>query len=311
MMLRLLCPSGHVLDVDAKLAGRKIRCGGCGKIMLVPGPAKAPPKKPAAGQADGPMVRPPAKPVVKQTAPLAKPVVKQAAPLPNSIAKPPAPPPAKRPTAEPPPATTPNLPREEGMVALPLPPVEQPEPAAMVGQATVARRRIMGFAIPSWLRKLWPPAEKHLPADVTMPGKAEQRIALQLAAVPAVVAVLSVAPVVVSHVNLATAPPWALAAMFLAVLQLVYAAWMINAPDWASARVQMAVCAIVATIYGMLMTLTMVTPANHPLILGLEDVRHLAPAWCGLMLVVMGAATWFCGRISSRWRRGLMPQSQP
>ena len=36
MILRLICPSGHVLDVDAELAGRKIRCGACGKIMVVP-----------------------------------------------------------------------------------------------------------------------------------------------------------------------------------------------------------------------------------------------------------------------------------
>jgi hypothetical protein len=195
------------------------------------------------------------------------------------------------------------------MVALPLPPVQQPESAATLGEATVARRRIAGFAISSWLGKLWPTAEKHLPADVTIPGKAEQRIALQLAAVPAVVAVVSMAPVMASHANLLAAPPWAQAAVCLALLQLVYAVWMLNAPDWATARVQMAVCAVAATIYGMLMTLTMVTPADHPLILGLGDVRRLAPAWCGLMLVVMGAATWFCGRTSARWRRGLVPQS--
>ncbi len=129
-------------------------------------------------------------------------------------------------------------------------------------------------------------------------------MALQLAAVPAVAAIVGLLPVFgLGHANLLAAPPWALAAVFLAVLQLVYAAWMINVPDWASARVQMVVCAILATIYGMLMTLTMITPVNHPLILGLGEVRRAAPAWCGLMLVLMGAATWFCGRTSARWRR--------
>jgi len=196
------------------------------------------------------------------------------------------------------------------MVALPLPPIERPEPAAIVGEATVARRRITGFAISSWLGKLWPPAEKHLPAYVTIPRKAEHRIALRLAAVPAVAAVVSVGPVMASHANLLTAPPWALAAVCLALLQLVYAVWMVNAPDWASARVQMAACAIAATIYGILMTLTMVTPADHPLILGLGDVRQLARAWCGLMLVLMGAATWFCGRTSARWRRSATPSRE-
>ena len=77
---------------------------------------------------------------------------------------------------------------------------------------------------------------------------------------------------IAGHADLLAAPPWALGAVFLAVLQLVYAAWMINAPDWASARVQMVVCAFVTTIYGMLMTLTMITPVDHPLILGLGEV---------------------------------------
>jgi hypothetical protein len=133
--------------------------------------------------------------------------------------------------------------------------------------------------------------------------------ALRLATVLVATALLGLAPVVrLGHANLLTAPPWALAAVFLAVLQLVFATWMINVPDWASARVQMVVCAIVTTIYGMLMTKTMITPADHPLILRLGEVRHAARAWCAVMLVVMGAATWFCGWTSARWRRSLMPR---
>ncbi len=58
MILRLICPTGHVLDVDAQLAGRKIRCGACGRIMLVPPPGGR--EKPAAKPAGKPL--PPAKP---------------------------------------------------------------------------------------------------------------------------------------------------------------------------------------------------------------------------------------------------------
>ncbi len=275
--------------------------------MVVPAPIK----KPLARPAGRPIAKPPAKPIVKlPAAPPAKPTANpQAAPLPKPIAKPQAATLTKRPTPEPPPATPPNLPREPGMVAVPLPPVEQPQRVTTVGERAILRRKSSGFAIPSWLRKLWPPTEKYLPADVTIPGKEEQRIALQLAAVLAVIALMSVAPVIVGHVNLLTAP-WALAAVFLAALQLVYAAWIINAPDWVSARMLMVDCAIVTTIYGMLMTLTMITPANRPLILGLGEVRRIAPAWCGLMLVITGAATWFCGWTSVRWRRSLMPRSE-
>ncbi len=122
---------------------------------------------------------------------------------------------------------------------------------------------------------------------------------------------MSVAPVFVSgHANLLAAPPWALAAVFLAVLQLVFAAWAINAPDWASARVQTVVCAVLATVYAMLMTFTLIVPANDPLLLGLGEVRHAAPGWCGLMFVLMGTATWFCGWTSAKWRTRLMPRSE-
>jgi hypothetical protein len=208
------------------------------------------------------------------------------------------------------------------MVAVPLPPVEQPEPAALAVPASAGRStafppkggtaiaRIAGLAFSSWLRKLWPSADGRLPDDATIPGKPERRIALRLAAVPALAAILSAAPVMAGHANLLHAPHWALAAVFLAVLQLAYAAWMINAPDWVAAWTQMVVCAVVATIYGMLMTLTMMTPVNHPLILGLGEVRHAAPVWCGLMFVLMGAATWFCGRTSAKWKRRVVLPSE-
>jgi len=194
------------------------------------------------------------------------------------------------------------------MVALP-PPEKPPEQAAEVRETAVVRRKGRGLAILSRLRSLWP-SEKYLPAGVTIPGGLERRIALRLAAVLVAAALLGLAPVVrLGHANLVTAPPWALAAVFLAILQLVFAAWMVNVPDWASARVQMVVCAIVTTIYGMLMTKTMITPVNVPLMLEIREVRRAAPVWCGLMFVVMGAATWMCGQTSARWRRGLAQES--
>jgi hypothetical protein len=189
------------------------------------------------------------------------------------------------------------------MVAVPLPPPAEPESAAAAGEAAVVQRGIADLAFFSRLRRLLSPAREYLPADATTPGPAERRTALELGAVSAAAALVSLLPVFArGHANLFTAPPWALTAVFLAVLQMVYAAWMINVPDWASARVQMVVCAVLATIYGMLMTLTMITAVNRPLILGLGEVRLAAPAWCGLMLILMGAATWFCGRTSTRWR---------
>jgi hypothetical protein len=137
---------------------------------------------------------------------------------------------------------------------------------------------------------------------------AERRISRRLAGVLSAAALLSLLPVLVlGHADLTKAPPWALAAVLLAVLQAVYAGWIINAPDWAAAQVQMAVCAVMTTLYGMLMTLSLMAPANKPLILGLGEARRAVPAWCGLMLLLMGAATWFCGWTSAKWKRSLAP----
>jgi hypothetical protein len=259
MYLRLLCPSGHVLDVDARLAGRKIRCGACGKIMLVPLPARPPTMKPVARSASKPLSRSAPRPIA------------------------PAPPPSKK-SAEAPAV---------------IPPKEIVAPSV---RSTIGRRRF-GLVIRSWLRNLQPRKEQHVPADVTVPSSGQRRAALRLAGILASTASLGLLPVLfVGHANLLSAPRWALAVVSLTMLQLTYAAALANAPDWAAARVQMVVCAAAATIYGMLMTLAMITPRDRTLILGLDEVRHAAPAWCGLMLVVMGAATWFCGHIGGRWR---------
>ena len=187
-----------------------------------------------------------------------------------------------------------------------MPAVKRPKPAATVSEPAVVRRKVAAIAVPAWLRKFWPPAEKYLPADATIPGEVERRAALRLAGAPVAAALASLAPVILGHANLFHAPRWALAAVFLALLQLIYAAWMVNVPDWVSARVQMVVCAAATTIYGMVMTLTMTMPPNRPLILDLGEIRHSAPGWCGLIFLLMGAATWFCGRSSAEWRRRLM-----
>ena len=80
MILRLICPTGHVLDVDSQLAGRKIRCGACGKIMLVPQP-----------------------PGANRTAPGKTATTKPARKLPRTaVAKPPAGEPPKPPVTPPP-----------------------------------------------------------------------------------------------------------------------------------------------------------------------------------------------------------------
>jgi hypothetical protein len=298
-------------------------------------PKSNPPVASAPKAVVNPRPKPPAampqSPQPRRAQPTAKTTPQPAQPAPTP-AQPPQP---KKPTIQAP--LPPALPPEPDIVSLPLPPALPPEPdivslplppppvaeseeisappsIGIAGDRGVAR--VPSFAslwTGKWLRQRRPAAEAHVPPDATLPGRAEQRNALQLAGVLAFVALLGLLPVIVTgNVNLFAAPPWVLAVVFISVLQWVYAGWMINAPDWATARAQMAVCAVITTIYGMFMTLTfpVITQVNRPLILGLGEARRAAPAWCGLMLLVMGAATWYCGWKSATWRRNVLDGAQ-
>jgi hypothetical protein len=118
----------------------------------------------------------------------------------------------------------------------------------------------------------------------------------------AAVVVFSVVPAL-KHLNLAVAPDWARLALLVAGLQLVYVAWMVTLPDWSTVWIGMLVFAAVAALYGMGMALALATPADRPIILGLTDVRQSAAGWCAAVVLLSSLMTFFCGRISSRWRR--------
>jgi hypothetical protein len=90
-----------------------------------------------------------------------------------------------------------------------------------------------------------------------------------------------------------------------ALLQILYLGWMLNAPDWASVRVVMFVFALVATAYAVVMAAAMGTPIDHPMLLGMGEVRRWAVPWCGLMVGLMSLATYLCARTSTQWRRSI------
>lgn len=143
-----------------------------------------------------------------------------------------------------------------------------------------------------------------MPPDVYEAGPRQVGRIYRLAGILAVAVALSVAPVAwLGHLGLGTSPAWACAVLLVAGLQIFYLVWMINAPDWVTAWIVMLVFAFVATGYAVAMAAAMTTPADHPLALGMGEVRYSAAPWCGAMVVVMGLGTWLCGRFSSRWRR--------
>jgi hypothetical protein len=168
---------------------------------------------------------------------------------------------------------------------------------------TVALRQNRGGTFLTRLRNHLPARPEHLPADAIEPTWGEKRTARGLAAALAGLALLSLAPVAMRHhIDLRSAPPWALWTVLMAAVQMVFAGWLANAPDWATVRVQMVISAGLTTLYAMAMTLMILTPSSRSLILGLDEVRRFGAAWCGLMLLLMGVATWYCGRTSTRWR---------
>jgi hypothetical protein len=207
-------------------------------------------------------------------------------------------------SAEPPLADPPAQAAEPAIASLPL---ERPSPVSPLGiDEAVTLQRSRGFEFLTWLHEHLPSRPTNAPVDAIEPSWTERRTARRLAAMMAGTAVLSLLPVfVLRQVNLLVAPPWALWTILLATVQLVYAGWLVNAPDWVTARVQMVVSAAVTTVYAMIMTLLLVAPRNQPLILGLSEVRQSALAWCGLMFVVMAATTWYAGTTAARWRRQL------
>jgi hypothetical protein len=170
----------------------------------------------------------------------------------------------------------------------------------------ITLQRSLSAEFHAWLHNRFPGRWSHVPAGAVEPSWLERRMAWQVAAAVAGAAVLSLLPVfAICRGNLPAAPPWALLAALLAAVQLVFAGWMVNAPDWATARVQMMISAAATTIYAMALTLLKITPDKRLLPLGLEDVREsgLAPAWCGMICVVMLAVTWLSGYTAARWRR--------
>jgi hypothetical protein len=145
-----------------------------------------------------------------------------------------------------------------------------------------------------------------VPPDVARPGKIEKRTVLLLAAVLAAVTLLGLAPLgYLGHFRLWDAPAWARAVVLAAIVQSAFAAWMVNAPDWAAVRVQMFVATAMTALYGLVMAVTVATPVNSPLMLGLGEVRRAAPAWCSLMVIVTGAVAGLCWRTAARWRQRL------
>jgi hypothetical protein len=277
MAIWIRCPSGHYLYIDDHLAGRKIRCGGCGKIMYAPG----------------------TKQTVRKT-----PLPPFATPVPATSVSPSSPPPKASPR--------PPFHLSGAAAQIALPPRRTPAPKVVARPAAApqpqdkARLAAVMEAARETARSWLQLRPRTMPAGVCRAEPARCVTLYKLAGLLALAVVLSLVPVVwLGHLNVETAPGWARAALVLAGLQILFLGRMLSAPDWASAWIVMLVFAFTAVVYAVVLAMTMVTPVDHQLALGLGPVRYGAAGWCGGVLAVMALATYLAGRVSVRWRRGL------
>ena len=124
-----------------------------------------------------------------------------------------------------------------------------------------------------------------MPADVYIPDSGKLASVKWLALFLSLAVLFSVIPVAFKmHLDVQNAPLWARLVLILAVVQAIYVAWMLNAPDWASVWVVMLVFAGVAALYGTAAAIAVATPLHE------SDL-------------VMSLATYLCGRTSAKWRR--------
>jgi hypothetical protein len=105
------------------------------------------------------------------------------------------------------------------------------------------------------------------------------------------------------HLRLSTAPAWARVLLLGSLWQLAFVTWMATIPDRSSIWVLMLVFAIAATSYAAVASITLLTPDDFDLPLGLTETRWPAFWWSSLMAVLSAAAGFFCGHTAQRWRK--------
>jgi hypothetical protein len=93
--------------------------------------------------------------------------------------------------------------------------------------------------------------------------------------------------------------------LLLSLLQLAYALWLASIPDWAALRSSMIFFTLVASLYGVTMTVTLTTPTGTSLPLDLTDVRRQAVLWSAGVVLLASLLAYGCGRAAWRWRRML------
>lgn len=174
----------------------------------------------------------------------------------------------------------------------PSPPADSPDTVAE--EFTEAARRS------SFVRG----CEPH-PRDVS----ATQWLAAGLAAV-ALCGIVPAAFDIMAHLRTAGSPGvavWAYLSLWIALLEVGYAIYLMQLPDWSSVWVGTLVSLAIAVVYAMLLGLTFLSRQDGWLVRTLDLSDQLAggraAGWCFIMLCLTSLISYLSGRMSVRWHQ--------
>lgn len=188
----------------------------------------------------------------------------------------------------------------------------RPDASPRVASAAVAPRGEQSPQPPA------EPGEAPAPAkSPALPGIVHDRAKVlnvyQLAAAVIAMALFSIAPAAWDIVDYWRVPEsqfvarWALVLLFLGAVQVAYAVYVIQLPDWGTVWVVTLVSLGLATLYAMVLGLTLISSESSPIVrfLQLEDkiAGSKAALWCLCMTSVAVLLAFFAGRLSVRWHR--------
>ena len=109
--------------------------------------------------------------------------------------------------------------------------------------------------------------------------------------------------------------PWAYLVLWLAVVQIGYALYLIQLPDFSSVWVAAYACLLIAAVYAVGFGVGLSAGGESAVIvaLGLADRHHTGQltGWCLIMLSVSLLVSYLLGRYSLRWHRRFLRLHPP
>ncbi len=100
-----------------------------------------------------------------------------------------------------------------------------------------------------------------------------------------------------------SAPQWAQIVIGVALVQLVYAIWLVTIPDWMTLRLGMLLNSLIAALFAGGLMIVLGERSSPTLPLDLGEVRNTAGGWCAAQITVSGVLSYAYNRSSGMWRR--------